>query len=369
MDNLSHIKIKGFKSIKELDLEMQPINVLIGANGSGKSNFISVFRLLENIYNQRLQSYVKQNGSAERFLYFGRKTTDEIRINLTFSTGRDVVNGYLSVLRKDNENDTLYIEDFASIHNTKKYESPYYDEITSGYESLIKNHINDIAGYSKEFLEQCKLYHFHDTSSASGFKSFQDMGKNKFLDSFATNLAPFLYKLKTDFISDYQNIVSAVQTVAPYFQDFDFNIEGENILLRWQHVNDLSNLGFSAQTLSDGTARFICMATLFLQPKDLRPATIVLDEPEIGLHPDALVVLSEIIKAIANDGSQVIISTQSVALANCFEPDDFIVVDYEEGESKFERFGKDKQEALKAWLENYQMGTTWEEGLIGGLPK
>jgi ribosomal protein S17E len=104
-----------------------------------------------------LQSYIKQNGGAERFLYFGRKTTDEIRINLTFSTGRDVVNGYLSVLRKDNENDTLYIEDFASIHDTKKYKNPYYDEITSGYESLIKNHINDIAGYSKEFLEQCKL--------------------------------------------------------------------------------------------------------------------------------------------------------------------------------------------------------------------
>jgi predicted ATPase len=111
------------------------------------------------------------------------------------------------------------------------------------------------------------------------------------------------------------------------------------------------------------------MATLFLQPKDMRPKTIVLDEPEIGLHPDALTVLSEIIKAVANDDSQVIISTQSVTLANCFEPDDFIVVDYENGESKFERFGKDKQEELKEWLDRYQMGTTWEENLLGGMPK
>jgi predicted ATPase len=111
------------------------------------------------------------------------------------------------------------------------------------------------------------------------------------------------------------------------------------------------------------------MATLFLQPKELRPKTIVLDEPEIGLHPDALTVLSEIIKAVANDGSQVVISTQSVTLANCFEPDDFIIVDYENGESKFERFGKDKQKALKEWLENYQMGTTWEENLLGGMPE
>ncbi|SMN01671.1 Gll1843 protein [uncultured Candidatus Thioglobus sp.] len=369
MDNLSHIKIKGFKSIKELDLRLKSINVLIGANGAGKSNFVSIFRLLENIYNQRLQSYIKQNGGAERFLYFGSKTTNQIRINLTFSADKDVVNGYLSILQKDNENNTLYIEDFASIHNTEKYQNPYYDSITTDYESLIKNHINDIAGYSKEFLKQCKLYHFHDTSSTAKFKSSQDMGENKFLDSFASNLAPFLYRLKNDFPKDYKNIVQAVQTVAPYFQDFDFNIEGDKILLRWQHVNDLSNLGFSAQTLSDGTARFICMATLFLQPKELRPATIVLDEPEIGLHPDALTVLSEVIKAVANDGAQVIISTQSVTLANCFEPDDFIVVDYEDGESKFERFGKEKQEKLKDWLEDFQMGTTWEENMLGGMPK
>jgi predicted ATPase len=111
------------------------------------------------------------------------------------------------------------------------------------------------------------------------------------------------------------------------------------------------------------------MATLFLQPKELRPATIVLDEPEIGLHPDAIAVLSEIIKSVSDHGTQVIISTQSVTLANCFEPDDFIIVDYENGESKFKRFEKDKQAELKEWLDNYQMGETWEANLIGGMPK
>jgi len=369
MDNLSHIKVEGFKSIKKLDLEMESINVLIGANGSGKSNFVSIFRLLENIYNQRLQAYIRQNGNAERFLYFGSGKTSQIKIDLIFSNKGNVVNGYRAHLMKGYENDSLYIEDWASIHNKANYENPYYEPITLNGESLIGCDISGVADYSKQYLKQCKLYHFHDTSSTAKFKSHQNIGENKFLDSFASNLAPFLYKLKKDFNDDYQNIVQTIQTVAPYFQDFDFNIEGESIILRWQHKDDLSNLGFSAQTLSDGTARFICMATLFLQPEDIRPKTIVLDEPEIGLHPDALTVLSEIIKAVANEGSQVIISTQSVTLANCFEPDDFIVVDYENGESKFERFGKDKQEELKEWLENYQMGTTWEENLLGGMPK
>ncbi len=366
MDNLSHIKIEGFKSIKKLDLEMKPINVLIGANGSGKSNFVSVFRLLENIYNKRLQKYLINGGGADGFLHFGRKTTEQISIQVTLNR-----NEYHVVLSKNDEKDTLVITDSASFFsmtlNTDYNPSISYDS----FESSISDSTKPIVEYSRGYLTQCKLYHFHDTSPTAKFKAYQNISANKYLSSFAENLAPFLYRLKKDFKEDYQNIVQAIQTVAPYFQDFDFNIEGENILLRWQHTEDLSNLGFSAQTLSDGTARFICMATLFLQPKALRPVTIVLDEPEIGLHPDAITVLSEIIKAVANgdDGAQVIISTQSVTLANCFEPDDFIIVDYENGVSKFARFGKDKQEELKQWLENYQMGTTWEENLIGGMPK
>ncbi|SMN00519.1 Gll1843 protein [uncultured Candidatus Thioglobus sp.] len=345
MDNLSHIKIKGFKSIKELDLKMKPINVLIGANGSGKSNFISIFEFLNHLERKQEELYVLQNGGADGFFHFGAKHTDRIVFDLTVNK-----NHYKTFFVKGTSKDTLLkgIEESSSL-----------DGFTKGHSwNLIT-----------PYLKGIRSYHFHDTSPDAKFKSYQDIGQNKFLDSFASNLAPFLYRLKNYFPQDYKNIVQAVQTVAPYFQDFDFNIEGENILLRWQHTNDLSNLGFSAQTLSDGTARFICMATLFLQPKELRPATIVLDEPEIGLHPDALTVLSEVIKAVANDGAQVIISTQSVTLANCFEPDDFIVVDYEDGESKFERFGKEKQEKLKDWLEDYQMGTTWEENMLGGMPK
>ncbi len=365
MDNLSRIKIKGFKSIKELDLEIKPINVLIGANGSGKSNFISVFRLLENIYNQRLQVYI--NNSAESFLHFGSQVTEEIIVELILAESDSYANRYYVRLNKKYEDDSLLLAyDDASFHN-KQYPKPYDEKITSNsLESNIKNSSSKIINASKKYLNQCKLYHFHDTSEKARFKSYQDIELNKFLDSFASNLAPFLFRLKQEFNDDYQNIVQAVQTVAPYFQDFDFSVKNEKIILRWQHTNDLSNLGFSAQTLSDGTARFICMATLFLQPKDMRPATIVLDEPEIGLHPAALVVLSEIIRTVANDGSQVIISTQSVTLANCFKPDDFIVVDYADGVSNFRRL--DDKDQLDLWLKDYQMGDIWNKNLLGGRP-
>jgi predicted ATPase len=105
-------------------------------------------------------------------------------------------------------------------------------------------------GYSRTYLRQCKLYHFHDTSDTAKFKSFQEINANGFLWSDAGNLAPFLLKLKKDFQGDYQNIVQAVQTVAPYFHDFDLKKDENEVILRWHHKNDLEGSGFSAQTLS-----------------------------------------------------------------------------------------------------------------------
>ncbi|SGZ97532.1 ABC transport protein, ATP-binding subunit [Bathymodiolus thermophilus thioautotrophic gill symbiont] len=361
-NNLSHIKIQGFKSIKELDLEMKPINVLIGANGAGKSNFISVFKLLDLIYKQKLQTYILTNGKAERFLHFGSKNTDKIIIDLKL----DSANNYYVGLIKDNDSNSLLIE-----HDKGRFTGwSVKKDGTITRNSLESNIANDqkevTVEYSKKYLRQCKLYHFHDTSDTAKFKSFQDINANDFLWSDAGNLAPFLLKLKRNYPKDYQNIVQSIQTVAPYFHDFDLKKDENDVILRWHHKNDLEGSGFSAQTLSDGTARFICMATLFLQPKELRPSTIVLDEPEIGLHPTAIAVLSEIIQAIANDGAQVIISTQSVELANYFEPDDFIVVNYENGESKFKRLEK---KDFEGWIETYQVGEAWSEGLLGGEPK
>ncbi len=361
MANLSHIKIKGFKSIKELDLEMKSINVLIGANGSGKSNFISVFKLLDLIYKQKLQTYILTNGKAERFLHFGSKTTNEISIDLKLKD-----NGYFVRLIKDNDSGGLLIEYDEGYFYGDEYKKPYRPITRNSLESNIANNRERIVEYSREYLRQCKLYHFHDTSDAAKFKSPQDIEANDFLWSDAGNLAPFLLKLKKDYQQDYKNIVQAVQTVAPYFHDFDLKEDKNDVLLRWQHKNDLEGAGFSALTLSDGTARFICMATLFLQPKDMRPETIVLDEPEIGLHPAAITVLSEIIQAVANDGAQVIISTQSVTLANCFKPDDFIVVDYADGISSFRRL--DDEDQLGLWLKDYQMGDIWNKNLLGGRP-
>ncbi len=216
-------------------------------------------------------------------------------------------------------------------------------------------------------MQECRVYHFHDTSPTAGFKQAQEESASAYLYPDASNLAPFLRFLKKHWNKNYRYIVSAIQTVAPFFHDFYLEprgAEGEKtLLLRWTHKEH--DMPFSANQLSDGTARFICMAALFLQPEQYRPSTIVLDEPELGLHPAALDVLADIVKSISKT-NQVICSTQSVTFANLFAPDNFIVVDQEKGVSTFTQL--DAKE-LEHWLEEYNMGDIWTKNIIGGRPE
>ena len=225
----------------------------------------------------------------------------------------------------------------------------------------------NIRDYTRKYWEICRVYHFHDTSASAGFKQARDLSASDYLYKDAKNIAPFLYRLLKNYPKSYQDIVSAIQTVSPFFHDFYLaprGREGEKkLLLKWLNRNH--NEPFSANQLSDGTARFICLATLFLQTHELRPNIIVLDEPELGLHPAALEVFAEIVKSVAKE-NQVICSTQSVFFANLFAPEDFIVADQKNGVSTFKRLDIS---SLKHWLEEYGMGEIWNKNLIGGRPE
>jgi predicted ATPase len=361
--HLHQIKLTGFKSIKNLDLKMNPINILIGANGAGKSNFISLFTFLRYLSEGKLQTYVEKQGYANTFFHFGAKATPKIIIDIEVGN-----NGYHAEFVHGEANDALV------------FDNEYYTVSSSLRNWPIKGKLGEsgllpgsqaasdyVRQYSREYMQKCRVYHFHDTSPSAGFKQAQKLSSNFYLNSDASNLAPFLRELRDKYLSSYQEIVSTIQTVAPFFHDFYLEPRGEkgdeSLLLRWVHRDH--DMPFSANQLSDGTARFICLATLFLQPEWSRPSTIVLDEPELGLHPAALNVLAEIIKSISKT-NQVICSTQSVAFANQFEPEDFIVVDQKNGISTFSR---PDPKTLGHWLEDYGMGDIWTKNLIGGRPE
>lgn len=365
--HLEHIEIKGFKSIKSLNLDMGPINIVIGANGSGKSNFISLFSFLRNLSEGKLQTYVEKNGFANTFFHFGSKNTPNLEIDIDVG-----FNGYHARFSHGADDDSLVFEkEYCRIKSSNKIWTVKGKKGESGLLPGGEAKSKYVRDYTREYLEQCRVYHFHDTSQTAGFKQACDLTASDYLYSNANNIAAFLYRLKSSkdatFIKAYQDIVDAVKTVAPYFHDFYLEPRGEvfdeKVLLKWIHRNNEEP--FSANQLSDGTARFICMATLFLQPISLRPKSIVLDEPELGLHPAALEVLAELVKSASKE-NQVICSTQSVTFANQFEAADFVVVDQEQGASTFKRVD---EIALKSWLEDYAMGDIWTKNLIGGRPE
>jgi predicted ATPase len=365
MSKLDKISIKGYKSIQNLEnFELSNLNILLGANGAGKSNFIAVFKLLAQMYTQNLQLHVQKNGGADALLHYGRKKTDEISMNFYFN-----LNSYGFTLVPTADNRLIFKEEVLGF--TGSYISPFGNPIIpsstileKGHgEALLKNSTHHYVQYIKPAIESWRVYHFHDTSDTALVKQIHSSTDNLRLKTDAANLAAFLMRLKHKFPDNYQQIVNTIRLVAPFFADFVHRDNAETLQLEWQEIGNLDT-PFKAHVLSDGTLRFICLTTLLLQPFQLMNDTILIDEPELGLHPYALTVLADLIKRAA-EKKQLIISTQSVELINHFSTEDIIVVDRVNDASTFKRLDAER---LKVWLEDYSLGELWTQNIFGGRP-
>jgi len=317
------VTIEGFKSIRSIqNLRLRPINILIGANGSGKSNFLEAFAFLSEAQAGRMDSYVQFNGGAQRLLYFGSKTTQQITVSADTRYGYSLTASYLSVA----------------------------DDSLAGMVAK--------GGFSQEG-RSFALYKFQDSGNYSPFKRTNQLDDNRRLRGDGSNLAAFLYRLsKTDHDS-YLAIRNTVRLVAPFFEDFRLEplvVNPDTLRLEWRHKQ--ADSYFNASSFSEGTLRFIALATLFLQPVELRPAVILIDEPELGLHPYAVELLASLIRQASID-TQIIAATQSPLLLDYFGPEDVLVADREDGATTVHRLAP---EPLAAWLKDYSLGQLWEKG-------
>lgn len=358
------IQVSGFKSIRQADLKLNALNVLIGPNGVGKSNFIGLFRLINYMIEGRLQVYAGLSGGAGELLHFGRKHTPKMEFEFTFS---DAVNGYSCTLLGTDDDGLLFLDESIWFHNKAQYEQPYKYNLAAGHRETRLGGGNHppkgVEAYVVAAMKSWRIYHFHDTSAGAKVKQPCELHDNRVLKGDASNLAAFLYLLRANFRAHYNNILDAVRMVAPFFQDFVLEplaLNQQMIRLEWTEKGNDHVFGPGA--LSDGTLRFICLATLLLQPQ--LPSTILLDEPELGLHPYAITLLAELLRS-SSTKTQVIASTQSVSLVNQFEPQDILVVEREGGESVFKRLQKG---AMDTWIEDYGLGDLWEKNLLGGRP-
>ena len=363
MDPLLHLTVRGYKSIRDAKVELRHLNVLIGANGAGKSNLVSAFNVLSRIVEGQLQHYVGTAGGPDRLLHFGRKVTRELFFGVEFPR-----NSYECTLIP--AQDRLVFSSERCSGQALNWDKPYGVDLGQGHrESELKKEAEQpsarIAKFTLQKISGWRVFHFHDTSDSSPMKQSADIGDNDRLRPDAANLASFLFMLRAQHPAHYRNIVDTVRQAAPFFDDFALapsRLNPKVIELEW-HERD-SDAYFNAYSLSDGTLRFICLATLLLQPTLLMPSTIVIDEPELGLHPYAIALLAAMLQSAATQ-TQIVVSTQSVPLVNQFLPEDLIVVERDGRESVFHRLDAAD---VALWMDEYGLGDLWEKNVIGGRP-
>ena len=366
-NRLDRITIRGFKTIAELeDFEPGSLTALIGPNGVGKSNFIAFFRMMSWALADpdNLRLFIGERGGASKLLHDGPSRTREIEAELTIRTdaGENQYNFRLFYAADDQ----LIFADERYRFSRAGFGSPApWRSAGAGHRSPQLSALavsDDTARVIRTLLQRIVVYQFHDTSDTARIRGKWNLNDDRFLKEHGGNLAPVLYRLRETDRGCYQRIVDTVRLILPFFSDFVLEPDRNSLLLQWRERN--SDEVFSVSQASDGMLRVLALVSLLLQPEGDLPDVMILDEPELGLHPYAINIIGGLINAAATR-IQIIVATQSMALIDCFDPDDVVVVERVGRGSVFRRLSS---ESLDDWLEDYSLSELWEKNVIGGRP-
>lgn len=361
MTPLKQLTIRGFKSIRSLEnFELRPLNILIGANGAGKSNFLAFLEMLHALEDQRLQVHVQEHDGPDALLYGSRRITERIDIELDFARF-----GYGAALIPAGARLIFESENMWSANDSIQ---THYN-LGSGHEESHLQDANTALSPALRLimsLGHLDKYSFGETSSRAQVRQAQSVRDNFRLDRDAGNLAPFLRRIREQHPASYTRILETIRLAAPFFDDFAYRkaSNDDRVELEWLEKR-FPDTPRSPRALSDGTLRFIALASLLLQPTELQTEIIVIDEPELGLHPYALGLLGAMLRQ-CSEQRQIIVSTQSAELLTDMKPEDIVVVDREDDASCFKRL--DAKE-LGDWLQDYSLADLWRSNVLGGRPR
>ena len=364
---LREVTIKGYKSIafdNPITLKLGDVSILLGANGAGKSNIISFFRMLSYMMSKSFGRYVEMSGTANSLLHYGAKKTPVMSGTLQF-----IANNSENVYQFSLANatpDRLIITEERILWHRNGEAKPYDIQLETNFkESSLAESDNIVAKSIYRMLSFCKVYQFHDSSNEGPLRQSCPVETANYLQSHGNNLPSFLFFLRNNYKESYKRIVDYVRDVVPQFQDFYLEPVNNFVSLRWID-NSATDYRFNAYQFSDGSIRFIALAALLLQPAQTMPNVIILDEPELGLHPYAITQLAEMIKD-ASIHAQVIIATQSKDLVDHFDIDNISVVEMDE-RTQSTTVNHLNEEDYNLWLEHYTVSELWDKNIIGGRP-
>lgn len=376
MPRITKVSLTGFKSFKDkTDIALSNLNVIIGANGAGKSNLLSFFQLLGNALTRNLQGHILRYG-GEHFLHNGRKKTERIKCAIEIATN-NATDKYEIDLAFQAPGRLFISREYIEYRKSGK-DKPFTCEIkNNGYELGLldfgeklgnsNNALRGTANAIKTMLQKIRAFQFHDTTDTARIRGGILRADCQYLKNDGGNLAAVLNMLKTtpEYLPYYNRIVRYVQKILPYFADFaidGFPEKQDTVYLFWKKQG--SDYILTPNQLSDGTIRFIALATLLLAPRKIQPDVIVIDEPELGLHPLAIRILANMIKQAA-ENLQILVATQSPLFLDFFDANDVLVFEAPNEITTVKRLNQDE---LSAWAQEYTLSELWDKNVIGGQP-
>lgn len=395
LPRIESVTIRGFRSLANVDnLKLPQLTVLIGANGSGKSNFIRFFHMLsEMLYGHNLQRWVALNGGGDDQLFMGARTTPKMDAEISIETPEGFSEYRFSLEHATAGDKLVFVDEacrFRYSHGAASALEANWHGLHSGGQEVallsliqppkiinvgvvnpdtgkvfIRPHKSHIyaAGIIIKTLRYGTVFQFHDTSDKAYVRLSWDVTDNAWLRPDGGNLAPILLKLQEVDIARYKLIVKQIGRVLPSFDDFVLQPNGPKVQLRWR--GKYSDKTFGTHLTSDGSLRLFCLLTLLNLPQEMLPEVIFLDEPELGLHPHAISLVSTMLKRLSHK-HQVIIATQSPYMVDCFNLESIVVADLEGGATVLKNLTR---EQYQQWLDDeYHVSDLWLKDVIGGTP-
>ena len=372
IEGIESVRIRGFRSLADVELSnLRNANVLIGANGSGKSNFIRFFEMMSwMLRSHRLAEFVALRGGADDQLHGGNRVTPRMEAALALRTeaGR---NDYRFALAHAHPDRLVFTEEAFRFSAGSVTDAPWQYAPSGGAEAAIVDLAHAAApGVNPKtarvvvhLLRSCAVHQFHDTSDTSHFKKRWDADDNNYLRTHGGNLAAVLHRLEQEDLQRFELISRHIRRVLPVFDRFQLDDSYGKVSLRWKAAG--TGKSFGAHLTSDGSLRFFALVTLLNLPLEMLPNVLLLDEPELGLHPAAVALVGGMIKALAAD-RQIIVATQSPLLVDAFDLDEIAVLDLQDGRTTVRRPDADE---YQRWLdEGFMPGEMWQKNLIGGRP-
>jgi predicted ATPase len=378
---IEKIRLRNILSFgdKGEEITLEPLNIIIGQNASGKSNLVDVIKLLRSLPQDKgLANFISKNGGISEWIWKGKKEVDYAEVEVTFkrpnrrqyydlvfneevfSKQANIISELLKLKGDDQEEERIISEKVDFIGNQSILSDQYSNYIETSRNEGLKIKSSIWIDTRVIITRLIKIFADLKTNRSAEIRKPQlpDV-PNEFLDEDASNLALVLNDLEHRGDAK-DKIIENLKKFNPRIKDYSIRILGGTVQLFIREEG--LEKPISAMRLSDGTLRYLCLLAILCHPEP--PPLICIEEPETGLHPDILPTIAELMIE-ASQRTQLIVTTHSDILVSAFSeiPEAVLVCEKDEDGTHFKRLEADK---LKVWLEEYTLGEAWLRGAIGG---